>query len=154
MSLHIINNDKLKSTNLALFTTVIYKNFIHLTQYKNLQHTKQEIYRILTSDTAKVILIMVNKTIAAYLIGEIMSLHDGRSVFYVNYIYTSKLFRNRGFGSSLMKVVENTVKNDGLDGIMLTCDTENKTVYIFYLKKGFMPDLILRRYEKHEVLYK
>jgi len=154
MSLHIINNDILKTSNLELFATVIYKNFINLLPYKQLQHTKQEIYRILTSDNAKVILVMVNKKMAAYLIGEIMKLNDGRIVFYINYIFTSKLFRNRGFGSALMKVVENIVKNENLDGIMLTCDTENKYVYDFYIKKGFMPDLILRKYDRHDVFYK
>ena len=37
---------------------------------------------------------------------------------------------------------------------MLTCDSENEPVQNFYLMRGFMPDLILRRYNKFDVLYK
>jgi ribosomal protein S18 acetylase RimI-like enzyme len=97
---------------------------------------------------------MHNGAIAAYLIGEIIKLNDGRIVLYINYLYTSKYFRNRGLASKLIDVAEQIVKAEKLDGLMLTCDTENNIIYNFYLKKGFMTDLILRRYEKYDVLYK
>jgi hypothetical protein len=37
---------------------------------------------------------------------------------------------------------------------MLICDTEDEPVYNFYLRKQYMPDMNLRRYEKHEVMYR
>lgn len=136
------------------FVDMIYKNFIELCNYEELKHNKKELKRLVTCQTAKILLIMVNKKIAAYLVGKVMELNDGRRVFYISYIYTSKHFRRQGFCSKLLNFVEDMSKKFGFDGIMLTCDTENEQIYNFYLMRGFMPDLILRKYDKHDVMYK
>ena len=83
-----------------------------------------------------------------------MDLADGRRVFYISYVFTSKPFRNKGFASKMINYVEALAKEFHFDGILLTCDTENEEVYNFYLSRGFMPDLVLRQYKKHDVLYK
>ena len=97
---------------------------------------------------------MINNKIGAYLIGDILTLDDGRRVLFVTYLFTSKLFRRRGYGTKLMELAENKAKMFKLDGVMLMCDIENKQVYDFYLTRGYMSDLILRNYSKFEVLTK
>lgn len=136
------------------FINMIYTNFIDLCDCKELKHNKQEIMRLITSQNIKILLIIVNKKIAAYLVGEIMVLNDGRKVFYINYIFTGKYFRKQGFGSKLLKFVEKLTKKFGYDGVLLTCNTEDDKIYNFYLMRGYMPDLVLRQYKKHDILYK
>ena len=152
MSLHIIKNVKLEeSQNLV---NMIYYNFENLAEYEELMHNKAEIRRLVTDPHSKIIFILVNNRIAAYLVGEIKDLNDGRRVFYISYIYTAEKFRKQGFASQLLKYVETITKKFKYDGIMLTNDVEDEDVHNFYLMRGFMPDLILRRYNKFDVLFK
>ena len=83
-----------------------------------------------------------------------MNLNDGRNVFYVTYIYTSEQFRNKGIASKLLEKVDEIVGKNNLDGVLLTTDIEDNITYEFYLKKGFMPDIVLRTYDKFDVLFK
>jgi len=152
MSLHIVKN--VRQENSGKLINTIYDNFIDLSNYPDLKHTKNELSRLILSKNSKICFIMVNKKIAAYLIGEIIDLVDGRRVFYVNYLYTGNMFRKQGFASKLMKYVEAVVNEYQLNGVLLTCDTENQNVHNFYLSRGYMPDLMLRRYQKFDVLYK
>jgi GNAT superfamily N-acetyltransferase len=152
MSLYTIKN--LSKQSSIKFTNVVYNNFIHIAKYPELNHTKEEITRLLTNPKSKICLIMVNNKIGAYLIGEQMELADGRRVFYISYIFTSVKFRNRGYASRLINYINQLTKKFNLDGIMLTCDTENQELYNFYQNKKFMPDVALRRYTQYDVLYR
>jgi ribosomal protein S18 acetylase RimI-like enzyme len=133
---------------------MVYINFEKLSQYPQLKHNRKEIMRLLKSDDVVVYLYLVNKKIAAYMVGEIMKLNDGRHVFYISYIFTAVKFRNKGIASKLMNVIDEMTNKYGLDGVMLTCDSEDRAVYDFYLKRGFMPDMLLRTYNRYEVMYK
>ena len=144
----IQNNDV---TNLV---RTIYMNFESLSENSTLNHGEDEIYRIITSPKCQLFIYLVNKKIAGYLLGELMNLNDGRFVFYITYIYTGKRFRNKGIASDLLKLTEQKVKHFNLDGIVLTVDTEEPTLLDWYTKKGFMPDMLLRTYGRHEVLSK
>jgi GNAT superfamily N-acetyltransferase len=151
-NIHIVRNiTPIKAKKLV---DAVYLNFPDLNEYLELKHNRQELMRLITSKKSKVIIIMINNKIAAYLIGEIMDLVDGRRVFYVSYLFTAKNFRKKGFASRLMEYVENLAKEFQYDGVMLTCDTENESVHDFYLNRGYFPDLILRNYKKHDVLYR
>jgi GNAT superfamily N-acetyltransferase len=152
MSLHIIRNiTPEKSKKLV---DMVYRNFLDLTDYPELKHNKKELTRLVTSNKSKTIFIIVKNKIAAYVIGEVLELIDGRQVFYINYLFTAKQFRKKGFASKLMDYIDEIVVKLNYDGIMLTCDTENYEVYNFYLSRRFFPDLILRQYKKHDVMYK
>lgn len=153
MSYKIINHSYLSNSKLNLFTDTIYNNFIDLSKYKHLSHDKKNIYELLKSDTAQVYLIIINNKIAAYSVGNITKLHDGRKVVYITYLFTAEQFRKHGFASKLLQMSFDVCKKKYLDGVMLTCDSQNITLYDFYLKKGFMPDLLLRTYDKYEVLF-
>ncbi|ATZ80474.1 N-acyltransferase [Bodo saltans virus] len=152
--MHIYIAKDIKKTESIKLANVIYNNFIELSKYEQLSHTKPELERLITSPESLILLMIVNKKIAGYMIGEIKSLNDGRVVFYISYIFTSKLFRGKGIASKLMSHVEKYSKKNNCNGILLTCDTEDDYVNNFYLMKGFMPDMVLRRYDKYDVLYK
>ena len=154
MSFYKISTEKLQNSDLRNFVETIFTNFTELLEYPDLKHNRQEIYRLLTSDNARVLLYIIDGKIASYLVGEIMNLNDGRRVFYISYLYTASRFRGKGLATNLMEQVEQIVQHENLDTTLLTCDTENSMVYNFYLEKGFMPDMLLRRNQKHEVLSK
>lgn len=149
-----VSHRVLNSQNLDKLVNVIYNNFGELLQYPDLKHTKSEILRLLKSPNAQVYLFLVNGKIASYIVGEIMDLFDGRKVLYITYLFTAPQFRHKGLASQMMKYAEKKANEKQCDGMMLTCDTDNKNVYDFYLKRGFMPDLWLRKYTRYDVLYK
>lgn len=157
LQLNIINKDQLASSNLNYLIESVFLNFNDIVT-DELNHNIPEITRILRTQNVQVYLYTMNENntqkIVAYLIGEIMNLNDGRKVFYITYIFTVDSFRKMGLASKLIDESEKYVKQNNLTGILLTCDTHNKSVYNFYLKKGFMPDLILRNYKRHDVLFR
>jgi ribosomal protein S18 acetylase RimI-like enzyme len=154
MSFYKICINKLRNSNLGNFVDALYTNFYHLSKFPELKHSKPEILNLLMSDNVQVYFYIVNGKIVSYLIGEIMNLNDGRKVFYITYILTAKNFRGNKYATRMMEQVEKIVNENNLDAIVLMCDTENSYVYNFYLAKGFMPDLLLRKYTRFEVLSK
>lgn len=154
MKIKIISENKIKSSNCALLIDTIYNNFIDLTKEKNLSHTKKDIHKVLMSNKPQLYLIIINNKIASYLLGEIIQLNDGRNVLYITYIFTSEKYRGLGHGTKLLNLSEMIAKKYKLDGIMLTCDFENSYINDFYSKRGFMPDMILRQYNKYEIMFK
>jgi len=154
MSICLFTHDDLRKKKLLLLASIIFTNFKELADYQQLKHSMEDIMKLLQSENAIVCLYIINKKTAGYMVGEIMKLNDGREVFYVSYIFTSPKFRNNGIASKLMNTVDELTNKYKLDGIMLTCNSEDKHIYDFYLKKGFMPDMLLRTYAKYEVMYK
>ena len=133
---------------------MIYNNFHDLSKYPKLLHTTDEISKLLNSNDTLFYVYMYNNKIAGYVLGKAMVLNDGRQVFFISYIFVAKQFRSKGLGQFLLLYIQQLAITLNLVGIMLVCDTEDQLVYEWYLKNGFMPDLYLRRYEKHDVLYK
>jgi GNAT superfamily N-acetyltransferase len=139
--------------NTRAFSNIIFLNFPSLIPIKKLKHTRGEITRLLESDKMTGFLVY-NKSgiLIAYLIGELMQLNDGRLTFYISYLYVSKKYRKNGIAKKLLSIVVQKCKQVGILNITLTTNTENEGLYDFYLKWGFMPDPILRTYEKYDVL--
>ena len=152
MFVQIVKN--ITPTGAKKFANIVYYNFINLSKYKDLQHTEKEIERLIIDPKSLILLMIDNKKIAGYMLAETKQLNDGRLVLYINYILTSKRYRNKGVATKLMSFGEKYSKHKGCDGILLTCDVENEYVNNFYLMKGFMPDMHLRRYHKYDVMYK
>ena len=156
MEIIILYPNDIKTQDLTLFINLIYNNFIELTEEDKLMHTKENIEKNLRADNS-VIIIAYDKTnnkIAGFLAANIMELDDRRMVFYISYIYTAEKYRNNGIATRLMDVSEQITHNKKCNGIMLIFDTDNKQLYHFYEGRGFMQDINLRRYEKHDVFYK
>ncbi len=139
--------------HLDSYIDILFINFKSLSLYKNLKHDKQHLKELLTSNNMFGVLIYNNNNkIIGYAFGEFMKLDDGRSVYYLSYIYIIKSWRKKGIGSYIMNLLTEQCKKHDVHYLMLICDTEDPLVYNFYLTRGFMPDLKLRRYEKYDVM--
>jgi len=153
----VYDGDYLKTKNLKNLTKTIYENFIELENYPILSHTKKTILETLNKPDC---IFIINydekkKRIIGYLLGYIEYINnDNRKVFFVSYLYVSSKYRTHGIGSKLMNIAHELTQSMKCDGTMLICDTEDEPVYNFYLRKQYMPDMNLRRYEKHEVMYR
>lgn len=156
MKLYKLNsNDIKKQKDMTLFIDLIYDNFIELTKYKKLLHTKEKIKENLFDDNCVVLIVMDNNNkIISYLVGNIMTLDDARKVLFISYIYVSETHRNKGLGSLLLENAEKIARLNKSIGIMLIYDSYDKNLVRFYETRGFMLDINLRRYERHDVFYK
>lgn len=150
-----IFGDRLKYVGqgtLKNFIATIYKNFIELTDYPQLKHTPEELYRLLTSPNMVMYTIAKDNVMIGYVIGEMMHLDDQRYVLFINYLYIGSKYRRNGLGTILMNKIIGYAKFKSMDAVMLICDTEDTKVLNFYFNKGFMYDAFLRRYDKYDVL--
>ena len=148
----IQGNDYKQFTYMEHFTDNIYKNFIELADYPYLKHTKKEITRLLTSPNLVLYLIIYNHNIIGYALCEIIKLQDQRTVIFISYIYINQTYRHKKIGSSVMYDIKNYAMQLNLDGVALICNTDDDRIINFYYQKGYMPDMILRRYNKYDVL--
>ena len=150
----ILTPEQIAKQKIRKFAKLVYTNFIDLAKNPDLKHNITEIERVLYCKECQLFVITEHGKMIGYLLGEIMDINDGRKVFYITYIFTAKNFRNKGIASQLMNLTEQVSRKLNLDGILLTCDTEDQQVFDFYAKRGFMPDVHLRKYDKYDVLYK
>lgn len=152
----IYDNQFIKKFRMKHFVNSVYKNFIHLANYKKLNHTKKEIRKTIFLKNANIVFCIDKKLgkIVGYLLGYNTKLDDDRKVFFISYIFVIEKLRGDGIGTELMEIANTIGNNNDCNGIMLICDTEDQHVYDFYLKKNFMSDMQLRRYEKYDILYK
>lgn len=153
MMLKLTSKD-LKNQDKSMLVNTIYNNFLELSTDPNLNHTKYEITKTLNSDGVVLFLILHEKKIVGYLLGEIMDLKDSRHVLFISYIYVVKPMRNKNLGCKLMSEAIAYGIESRCDGIMLIYNTADRKLERFYDKYGFMLDFHLRRYEPHDVFFK
>ena len=147
-----VGRDYIKQTNLdEKLTNIIYNNFINLAKFPILKHTRQDIYKLLNSNNLILWLVIVNNNIIGYAVCEYNNLTDGRQIIYINYIYIGSKYRDNKLGSKLLYRIIGYAQERNMN-VMLICDTDNEKVLDFYMKKGFMYDLQLRRYHRFDVL--
>ena len=156
MSLIVLDKtDIAKQKDLSIFIDVIYNNFIELRNENRLMHTKQKIEENLKNDNS-IVIIMLNddKKIISFLTANIMMLDDRRKVLFVTYIYVAESERNKKLGSEILTKAEHIAKQNNCLGCMLIYDTHQINLVRFYEDRGYMLDINLRRYERHDVFYK
>jgi len=155
MSITVLTYQELVNQDLTLFVDLIYNNFIELEEDDKLMHTKDKILENL-KDKNSVVIVMLNndKKIIGFVTASIMLLDDHRRVFYISYIYIAESERNKKLGSVLMEKSEELASKYKCNGIMLIFDTQQSNLVRFYENRGFMQDINLRRYERHDVYYK
>lgn len=142
----------MNNQNLDNLIETIYFNFLELSQYPILKHTPEEIRRLLTSPNLIMFTIFSKNNMVAYLVSEIMKLDDGRTVLYISYLYVSSKYRNTGLGHSLLNMGIQRASLLHMNAVVLIADTEDQLVFEFYMKRGFMYDPFLRRYDRYDVL--
>lgn len=151
-SIKIIDKNYFTNTNLDLFINIVYDNFFDIANKPELKHSPKEINRLLKSNKFRGIIAKKDNKTIGYLLGEVHSLPDERIVFFINYLYVARRYRKNGIASKMLDMIILYIKENNIDTIMLNCDTNNKQVFDFYSKRGFMLDLILRRYTRYDVL--
>lgn len=144
-----VETRKIKNNN--AITDVIYNNFVYLTDFPELKHTKEDINEIFDSEGHLSYLVYFNNKLIGYLVGDFRLLPDNRYAYYISYLYVSKDHRKKKIGSHLMKNIITKCKKDGVKFITLTCDTNDKGVINFYRKIGFAKDPILGDRKRHMV---
>jgi GNAT superfamily N-acetyltransferase len=156
MSLLVLDKtDIAKQKDLSVLIDIIYNNFIELSNEDKLMHTKQKIEENLKSDSSIIILMLNNdKKIIGFLTANIMMLDDRRKVIFITYIYVAETQRNKQLGSELLNKAEEVGKQNNCLGCMLIFDTHQINLVRFYENRGYMLDINLRRYERHDVFYK
>lgn len=156
MNIHILTyKDISKQKDLSLFVDIIYDNFIDLKVDYKLMHNKEDIEKNLRSENSVIIIITNNSDkIIGFLTANIMILDDRRKVLYISYIYVAESERNKKIGSALIKEAEKFATNMNCIGVMLIFDTYKPYLVNFYETRGYMLDINLRRYERHDVFYK
>jgi RimJ/RimL family protein N-acetyltransferase len=146
-----INSSNIDMDNSKHFVETIYNNFLHLTKKPNLNHNHTEINRLLSSKNMYGFLVYNENKLIGYLLGENLDVNN-RSTYYINYLFVATKYRKNGLASQLLSHVTQYSKSTNKNCVMLTCDTQNKQVHNFYLKRGFMPDPELRNYKRHDIL--
>jgi ribosomal protein S18 acetylase RimI-like enzyme len=152
IKLKIISTNFFKNKNINEFIKMVYENFIDLIEYKSLNHNKREIYRLLNDKKFVGILLLYENKLIGYLLGEFINLNDGRFCYYISYIFVSFSYRNKGFASKMLDKIFDVVKKTNCTIIVLTMDTDNHQLLEFYMKRGFYFDILLRKYDRHDVL--
>lgn len=137
--------------NAEIFIDTIYKNFLYLSNYKKLNHNKLEIKRLLFSPNFRGYLVKDKHKVIGYLLGEIID-NGFRKIFFISYLYILELYRNKGIASKLLDLIIIYSNSLDLDSIMLICDTKNLQIYNFYLKRKFMLDMYMKRFDRYDVL--
>ena len=147
------NGERMKyNPNINNLVETIHNNFLELSKYPVLKHNKYEIHRLLTSPNLIMFTIYNDGNMIAYLIGEIIVLNDGRKVLYISYLYVSSKYRGMSLGSNLLKMAIDKASALNMNSVVLIVDTEDQRALDFYMKKGFMYDQYLRRYDRYDVL--
>ena len=132
--------------NIASFSQIVSNNFLYLKEVIGLNHNIEEINRLLNSDSFMGYFIykdsIETKNLVGYLIGEYISLNDGRYVYFINYFYMSSKHRSKGLGTQLMNYcIKQCTEKKGIKFIMLYCNSENNTIVNYYKKFGFIKDI-------------
>ena len=156
MKTHILTyKDISEQKDISLFVDTIYNNFIDLKIDYKLMHNKEDIEKNLRSlNTVIIIITNDSDKIIGFLTSNIMVLEDRRKVLYISYIYVSESERNKKLGSLLLKEAEKYASKQNCIGVMLIFDTYKPYLVNFYETRGYMLDINLRRYERHDVYYK
>jgi ribosomal protein S18 acetylase RimI-like enzyme len=155
MKYHILTHKDLKNNELSKLTDLIYNNFIELKEDHKLMHTKEKISETLHSDDVLIIVALnEQKKIVGFIVSQLMELDDRRKVLFVNYISVAESLRKTGMGTEMMDMLEAEGYKYKCNGIMLIFDTYNPVLVRFYENRGYMLDINLRRYERHDVFYK
>ncbi len=112
MDYKILLHENIIKQDLSLFVDIIYNNFIELNENPKLMHNKEKILESLQSQNAVLIIAMNKKTMAGFVMGEIIELQDRRQVLFISYIYVAQSMRSNGLGGELMTIAENFALNN------------------------------------------
>jgi len=134
---------------LGYFIETVFKNFHNLYDFPQLNHNRNEIIRLLNSQTFHGFIVFYGKYIIGYLLGEVLE-YKNMYLYFINYLYISPVFQNKKLGSQLLNLAKEYSISQNTQGIGLITDTENDKNLHFYRKHGFQL-CEERLYQRHEL---
>jgi len=155
----IIPGTTLMHKNTHVLEKIIYENFVHLANNRELSHTIDNIHKLFNSTSSFFLSASIDGALIGYILGEYINLRhmnnaDGRTVCYISYIYVASNYRGKSIATNMMKILLSDESNDTINGWMLVFDTHKKHLAQFYSKFGFKPDILYKKYSQHEVHFK
>lgn len=135
--------------NLGYFIETVFKNFSDLYDFPQLNHNRNEIIRLLNSQTFHGFIVFYGNHIIGYLLGEVIE-YKNMNLYFINYLFVSEAFRNRKLGSQLINLAKEHAISQNTQGVGLITDTENDKNLYFYRKHGFQLSEE-RLYQRHEL---
>jgi len=146
--------NNLANRDMSKLIDVVYGNFESLDERPELNHTRLEIDRLLSSPKSIIIIGTINKVIVSYLLAEITSTEDLRQLMHIYYIYTAPAYRGKGIASYMLNLIEKYTQELNITLLSLTFDTYDKKLERFYLNNDFMYDPNMRSYQQHDMMIK
>lgn len=146
-----IETNKIK--NPELLANVAFNNFIYLTEFPELMHTKHDIIKTLQADGNMCYLVYDETKLIGYLIGNFRTLPDNRYGYYISYVFVSEKYRDKKIGTKLMNMLINKCNNVGTKFIVLTCDIHDTKIVNFYKRYGFKIDPSLGDKNKRHAVF-
>jgi ribosomal protein S18 acetylase RimI-like enzyme len=126
------------------FANIIYNNFNYLKNQPGINFSKTEIINCLTSpELIAWYLLDDNNNITGYLIGTTKDIGDGRYVYFIDYFYIINKYRNKGYGTKMLSVCINYIRNMNIKFIMLISKINSKA-YKMYNKIGFTQEPLMK----------
>ena len=146
-----INHNNI-GNNINTFVDIIFNNFSELANIPYINHSRDDIHRLLSSENMFGYFVIYSTKIIAYVIGESIQMHDGRHAYYLSYIYVADKYQHIKIGTLLIKKIIFYCTRIGIPFIVQTCDINNIKLIKFYKKFGFIYDPILKNNKQHEIL--
>ncbi|VBB18310.1 N-acyltransferase [Yasminevirus sp. GU-2018] len=150
----VYTGEDLAHRDMRKFIEVVYRNFEELNTSPELNHTRYEISRVVTSRKSFVLIATINGLIVGYILAEATTVENLRQLMHIYYLYTSPTYRGHGIATYLMNVLQKYSQKLNIPAISLTFDTYNKQLEKFYLANGFVYDSNLRSYQRNDMLVK
>lgn len=146
--------NNLANRDMSKLIDVVYGNFESLDEFPELNHTRLEIDRLLSSPKSIIIIGTINKVIVSYLLAEITATEDLRQLMHIYYIYTAPAYRGKGIASYMLNLIEKYAQEYNITILSLTFDTFDKKLENFYLNNDFVYDPNMRSYQQHDMMVK
>jgi len=146
--------DVLVNRNMRKMMDVIYRNFEELGDSTELNHTRREIARLLTSPKAIIIIATYKDQIIGYLIAESTMVENLKQLMHIYYLYTSPVYRSRGIATYMLNLIQTYAQELNISTLSLTFDTYNKKLEKFYVNNYFVYDSNLRSYQRYDMMVK
>lgn len=146
--------NNLTGRDLRKIIEVVYRNFEELNTSPELDHTRYNIAKVLTSPDGVSIFAVIDGIIVAYLLAESTILENSQQYMHIYYLYTSPMYRGNGIATYLLNMIQRYAEELNINTLSLTFDTQDKELEKFYLKNYFIYDDKLRSYQRYDMLVK
>jgi len=146
--IHLTHNDRIKLAGNIFYI------FRHLSDLPALEHTEENIYKILAREDSVVMLALIQIDSDYRIIGLMMAspVDEFPNLLHIYYLYTATQFRNIGIAAKLLASLYTYARTNRYKRISLVYDTYNLELTRFYSKNKYYFDNSLRSYKRHDML--